>query len=105
MCGGKNHKYRKFDDRSVFCARCGDQRFLSSGSYYRPWWPNHTPYWTTPWYGGGTAINVGSTAWAGDMSNVTYTAAEEVNKDTKPIQGQDPTKKTIKGTIEPETKK
>lgn len=94
-CGDTDHRYAKFDDATIFCKRCGEQRVMDvqaliaqlptpiylpcPGQHYPTTWPSVWPTWTpTPWYGTTTVVSngtVGDTAFVPyNATNVTYTA-------------------------------
>lgn len=60
-CPDTQHRFAKFDDATIFCQRCGEQRVMDvqkliaqlpqpiylpcPGPHYTPWqWPNYTPW-------------------------------------------------------------
>lgn len=110
MCN-KGHKYRKLNDHQLFCARCGETRQVN-GNWswtWKPYWQPY-PYWTvtSPTYV--TWNDTGSSTYSAVDSHISNTVwlnegDTMVQKDAKtPVPGP-ADKKTIKGTIEPETKK
>lgn len=86
-CGETDHRFAKFDDATIFCRRCGEQRVMDVQALiahlptitYLPcphphWtWPTWTP---TPWWGttitNGTVSTGVTTVYATD-ANSSYT--------------------------------
>jgi hypothetical protein len=96
MCA-KGHRYQKFNESNLFCRRCGSLFRVQPTFYYS--WPQY-PYW---------GVSTAQTTDPGFTYTVTSGSVAEtqsaVTKDAKsPVPGKDE-KKTIKGTIDPQTKK
>jgi hypothetical protein len=84
-CSGTAHDFEKFDDATIYCRKCGEQRVMDvqaliaklpqpiympcPGPHYPPWQPwRWNP--TTITYG---TIQTGNTVVSPNTDNVTYT--------------------------------
>jgi hypothetical protein len=83
ICAKKGHEFQRFDDRQVFCARCGDFRTAPAIPYtvsvvpwYPAWWQPYPHYPTFIWSGSTTigSIETGSSVYFDNTdAQVTYT--------------------------------
>jgi hypothetical protein len=86
------HRYEKFDDRSIFCERCGDQKFLvESPPFVYPVYPTWRPIWyyqptiTNPYYFGtistGTVMTGNTATYDINNDQFTFTSLADGNGD------------------------
>lgn len=51
-CSPTKHDFEKFDDATIFCRKCGEQRVMDvSIPCYLPHFPTYPYYPTYPWWG------------------------------------------------------
>jgi hypothetical protein len=92
-CGDTDHRFAKFDDATIFCQRCGEQRVMDvqaliralppitylpcPGPHYPPVAPWRPLPWTTPyWYNNTTSgtVSTGNTVTLDPNTNYTFTS-------------------------------
>lgn len=80
-CTPTNHEYRKFNERYIFCQRCGATMVVNAGPYYG-YWPRPNPWITTPFWGSFDTWNTTGTA-----ASTSWTSTGEINAEGREVTG------------------